>query len=71
LSLSVNVRCAPEWRARWLEAAEEEHRTLSNAIAVAMNRWADEVLERKRRRLLAAERQRAHEEAGGPPGATS
>lgn len=58
--MTISVRCTPEWHARWVEAAEEEQRSLSNAVALVMNRWADEVLERKRQRLAArAERDRA------------
>ena len=72
--MTISVRCTPEWRARWMEAAEEEQRSLSNAIALVMNRWADEVLERKRQRLAARARREQAERGGnanapGGPGA--
>jgi len=51
--MTISVRCTPEWHARWAEAAAEEQRSLSNAVALVMNRWAEEVLERKRQRLAA------------------
>lgn len=62
--MTVSVRCTPEWHARWVAAAAEEQRSLSNAIALVMNRWADEVLEKKRRRLAA---QAAREQPGAAP----
>lgn len=62
------MRCTPEWHARWVEAAEEEQRSLSNAVARVMNRWADDVLERKRQRLAArAAAARAAQEAPDVP----
>jgi len=66
--MTVSVRCTPEWHARWVEAAAEEQRSLSNAIALVMNRWADEVLEKKRRRLAA---QAAREQPGAEAGERS
>ena len=43
-----SVRCATTSREKWVAAAQAERRTLNNAVNLAMDEWAERVLEAQR-----------------------